>query len=442
MAAPSVVRAEDPPRELEEKTSTDLEKLKPLLDAKNWEGALALLGTIRARVGPESYDMAIVTDVEAKIFLQKGDYTKALAPWEVSLRLGDAHHFFDKNTLQEMVYFLAQIYYQEATATKDRAVQQKYFAKAGELLQRWMRDTTKPPFDPSRQDATLFYGNLLYNEAVIDQEHINHDLLKKAQVEIEHGLRISPHPKDSYYLILLAIAQQLGDYPRLGDLLELLVTQYPAKKDYWPQLEGVYLNLASLEKNEARAKEWNTRAILTIERAQALGFMKTPKDNYTLVGIYFNVGQFGRATEILHAGLRDGSIENEQKNWELLIYSYQQADRPFNAIEAAKEGSKKFKSGQLEFQAAQISYALNKPEDSYKFLQSAIAKGNFDKPGSVYSFMAYVCWELNKWNEAKTAVEKALTFPDAQKDAQLPKLKQAIEEAIRDREAATNAKSA
>jgi len=32
--------------------------------------------------------------------------------------------------------------------------------------------------------------------------------------------------------------------------------------------------------------------ILAIEaRTKALGFMKTPKDNYTLVGIYFNVGQ-------------------------------------------------------------------------------------------------------------------------------------------------------
>lgn len=437
-AAPAVIRAEDAPRELEERTSTDLEKLKPLLDAKNWDAAVALLNSIRSRVGPESYDMAIITDVEAKIYLQKGEYIKAIAPWEIALRLGDAHNFFDKNSIQEMIYFLAQIYYQEASASKDHAIQKQYFSKAASYLERWMRDATKPAFDPSRQDAALFYGNLLYNEAVINPEHIDQQLLKRAEAEIQKGLLISPRPKDSFYLILLAIAQQENNYPRLAELLEFLVKQYPAKKDYWPQLAGVYLNLANSEKDPKIAKEYNTRAILAIERAQALGFMKNPKDNYTLVGIYFNVGQFGRATEILHAGLRDGSIENDQKNWELLISCYQQADRPYQAIEAAKEGAKKFKSGQLDFQAAQICYSLNKPEESYKFLKTAIEKGGIDKPFSIYNFMAYVCWELNKWEEAKAAIDKAMSFPEGQKEQQLPRLKQAIDEAIQERAANTN----
>lgn len=445
LGLPSALRAaDDPPRELEEKTSSDLEKLKPLLDAKNWDGAIALLSTIGARVSPESYDMAIVTDVEAKIYLQKGEYAKAIKPWEAALRLGDAHRFFDKNSIQEMVYFLAQIYYQEATSSKDPAVQKQNFAKSIAYLQRWMRDTTKPPYDQSRQDAILFYANVLYNQAVSgNPDHPDPELMKQAEAEIQKGLRLNVRPKESFYLILLAISQQQGNYERLADILELLVKQYPAKKDYWSQLAGVYVNLATLEKDENKAREYNTRAILAIERAQSLGFMKTPKDNYTLVGIYFNVGQFGRATELLHAGLRDGSIESEQKNWELLAYSYQQVDKPFQAIEALAEGTKHFpKSGQLDYQIATIYYSLNKPEDSFKYLQTATTKGNLDKPGSVYGFMAYVCWELGKYTEAQAAVEKALSYPESQKDTQLPKLKTAIAEAIRDREAAkANAKS-
>jgi tetratricopeptide (TPR) repeat protein len=157
-----------------------------------------------------------------------------------------------------------------------------------------------------------------------------------------------------------------------------------------------------------------------------------------LVGIYFNVGQFGRATEILHAGLKDGSIDSELKNWELLAYSYQQVDRPLQAIEALKEGSKKFpNSGQLDYQIAQIYYALNKPEDSYKALQSATTKGHLDKPGAVLGFLGYVCWELGKLPEALEAIQKAMASPDAQKDTQLPRLKTAVEEAIREREAAS-----
>jgi len=44
-----------------------------------------------------------------------------------------------------------------------------------------------------------------------------------------------------------------------------------------------------------------------MERAQELGLMKTPKDNYNLVTMYYNAGQFGKATDLLYSGLKDGS---------------------------------------------------------------------------------------------------------------------------------------
>lgn len=427
--------AEEEPR-LEEQTATALEKLRPLLDSKNWDAAIALIAGLQAKVGPESFDMAFLKDIEAKIYLQKGDYDKVIAPWEISLRLHDTKKYLSEDSIQEIVYYLAQILYQEAAASKDPGLQKRYFAKATGYIERWLANTNKPPHDTSRQEAAMFYALLLYNQGSIDSEHVDMKLINRAEVEAEKGLRLSPHPKDTFYLLLLSIAQQKGDYPRLADILELLVKKTPAKKDYWSQLAGVYLNLAAQEKDETKAREYNTRAIVAIERAQALGFMKTPKDNYTLVGIYFNVGQYGRATELLHAGLRDGSIENEQKNWELLAYSYQQVDQPFKAIDALKEATKAFPdTGQLDYQMAQIYYSLNKPNDAYNHLRTAISKGHLEKPGAVNSFLGYVAWELQKFPEALEAINNALETPEGKKDKQLPAVKQAVEEAIRERAA-------
>lgn len=442
LALPCATRAQEtqnPPKELEEKTSTELEKLKPLLDAKNWDGALNLIGSIKAGAGQQSFDMAFLSDVEAKIYLQKGDYVKAIAPWEVAIALSDKYHFFDLNAVQDSIYFLAQIYYQEATATKVPSVQAQNFAKAIAYLERWMANTTKLPHDSTRQEAEVFYASLLYNWASINQEKVDMNLLKKADAEVKKALRMTAHPRETFYVLSLAIGQQFNDFPRLAETLELLVKQYPGKKDYWSQLAGVYGNLAATEKDETKIREYNIRAILAIERAQALGFMKTPKDNYTLFGIYFNLGQFGRATEILHSGLRDGSIEPDLKNWELLGSSYQQVDRPLQAVDALKEGAKQFpKTGQLDFQIAQIYYGLNRADDSYKHLLIATSKGHLDKPGAVYGFMGYVCWELGKLAEAKAAVEQAIASPDSKRDNQLPKLRDAIEEAMRERDAAKN----
>jgi hypothetical protein len=49
--------------------------------------------------------------------------------------------------------------------------------------------------------------------------------------------------------------------------------------------------------------------------------------------------------------------------------------------------------------------------------------------------MAYVCFDLRKFDEALDAATKALASPDSKSDTQLPKLKAAIEDAIKDRNA-------
>ncbi len=428
-----VVAAEN--NQLNEKVSEELQKVKPYTDAKNWNGALVLIDSLKPLATPNSYDMAVICDIEYKLYLQKGDYNRAIAPLEFVLRLTDTYGYFDQNQVQEMILYLSQIYYQEASSSKSPALQQQYFSKAAAYIQRWLKDTDKSPMDQSRQESIMIYASILYNQAVANPEKINLQLIKQSEEVIHEGLLAIVHPKDTLYVLQLAAIQQEGDYVRAVELLEFLVKNYPSKKDYWQQLSGIYLNLA-LDKDEQKAREYNIRAILTIERAQARGIMKTPKENFNLVGIYFNAGQFGKATELLHSGLRDGSIESVQKNWELLAYSYQQVNQSFRAIEVLKEAAQQFpRSGQLDYQIAQIYYSLDKSTEAYQHLQSAVAKGNLDKPGAVYSFLAYVCFELRKFEEALVSVNRSLLSPESKNDTQLPRLRQAIEDAIKEREA-------
>ena len=108
---------EQGPPGLNEKVSEALQqKMKPLLDAKNWDGAMAVIDSVLVGLDPNGYDTAFLSDIKAKIFLQKNDYASAIGPMETTLRLADANkNFFDKKTILDVVYFLAQIYYQEGT---------------------------------------------------------------------------------------------------------------------------------------------------------------------------------------------------------------------------------------------------------------------------------------------------------------------------------------
>ena len=350
------LRAVDEHAQLEQSTSEALNKIKDLTDAKDWDASLNLLRAQLPNVSPTSYDSAVINEVMAKIYMQKGEYAKALAAMEISVRLADSYDYLEAKEVQELVYYLALMYNQEASTMKSLAVQQQYLSKSTDYAKRWLDHNTKPGQDPQRQEVMLFYVNVLYNRAVINPAAVDLKLMKECEAEIEKCLLTIPHPKETFYVLLLAAYQQEGNFARSAEVLEQLVKQYPAKKDYWAQLVPIYLNLA-FDKDEDKGRANNIRAILTIERAQALGFMRTPKDNYTLVGLYFNVGQFGKATELLASGLKSGAIESVQANWELLAYSYQQVDKPFQAIDVLKEAAKRFpKSGQLDFQVAQISY--------------------------------------------------------------------------------------
>ena len=72
----SVARADDSdnaPPSMAEKTSTEFGKLKALVDAKNWDGAIAILEGLISTVDPTSYDLSVILDTEAKIYYQGED---------------------------------------------------------------------------------------------------------------------------------------------------------------------------------------------------------------------------------------------------------------------------------------------------------------------------------------------------------------------------------
>ena len=425
---------EQGPPGLNEKVSEALQqKVKPLLDAKNWDGAMAVIDSVLVGLDPNGYDTAFLSDIKAKIFLQKNDYASSIAPMETTLRLADANkNFFDKKTILDVVYFLAQIYYQEGTSSKDPTVQKNYFNKSSAYIKRWLQTTPK-----KNQEASLFYASILYNQAVVNPDKVDLDLIKRVQTEVKEGLLTSLKPKEGFYVLLSASLQQIGDLAGSAEVLEQMVKVKPDNRTYWLQLLATYLNLGGgTEKDEQKSRESFARAINTMERAQALGLMQTPKDNYNLVTMYYNAGQFGRATDLLYSGLKSGAIESDLKNWQLLAYSYQQIGRDAQAIAVLKEAGTAFPTGQIEFQIGQIySQMDNRTAEAYAYYSKAVEKGGLEKPHSAYMFLAYTAFELEKFDEALAAINQTIGSPDGQKDAQAPRLKQAIEDAVKEREA-------
>ncbi len=430
---PIVVSAQDAPKkELSERVSTELGKLRELTDTKQWDTALALINGLIANARPDSYDLTVLSQVKVQILLTQAKYAEAIAPLETALRLGKAHNFIEDRQFLEFTQILSQLYFQEATSTKDPQVRENFLKKAYDTITVYLRENKNPNVESMSYAATM-----IYTQATLDAENPDKKLLAEAQELAEKGLLLSLKPRETFYVLILAALQQDGKNKEAAELLELLVTINPTSKQYWQQLQATYLNLANTAEPDSReALEYNVRTILTIERAQKLGILATPRDYFNEVGILMNIRRFNQAIVKLEEGLASGNIEDTQQNWEYLASSYQQVNKELKAIDVLKQTAAKFPDvGSLDFKIANIYYGLDKMVEAYDHGKKALAKGGLENEGAAQMFVAYMGYELKKYDEALPYAKAAKEAGAANAD----RLYEAIESAIKDRQAALEA---
>jgi hypothetical protein len=434
----STLRAQDKEGpSLAEATSAAFQNLKPMLDSKNWDGAIAILDDVIAKNKPDSYDAFVSHDTEAKIYFQgKENPLKAVGIWEAMLPVLEDHpnYLAPKDVIQHQ-QFLAQGYYMVALNLKAADPRQReFYDRSIGHMTKWIAATPKP-----RQEDRLFYTSLLYYKAVSNPDHPDLEYFKQARKQIEIAFNTEVRPREPFYQIYVVILQQLGETEMATRYLEHLVKVHPQSRDYWLQLMAAYNNMAgNSDKNPDKQKSYYARAILTVERAQALGFLNTPKDNYNLVTLYNQVNQFGKATELMYDGLKSGKIENDLKNWEVLAYFYLQVSREMQAISVLKEASQipaYSEMGEIDKQIAEIYYGLDNTQEVFNYCKLAVAKGHLGaKAYATYQLLSFSAYSLGKFEDALQACDKAMSYKGAPvKD--LARLKQGIKEAIASREA-------
>ncbi len=443
LSAPAGLLGDDSQSQQEAPNLTDtvsdsLDKLKPLIDAKDWAGSVNFIDDLLGKVAADSYDQVFLDETKAKLLTQEGKYGEAIEPLNASIEVADRHHFYTVKQDMESLYLLSQLYYEESesAAKTDHDLQFADLGKAVESIQHWIRIAPKITVEVSE-----YYAQLLYAEAIAkDPNHPDPDLIEASRQQTEKTLLLTAHPKDSVYVFLLAAYQQEQNYAESVKILEFLLSKNPANKSYWQDLVNLYIIVGQKEgeKDQAKAKKYNIRAINTLERAQSLGYLKTPKDNYNLFTFYYECGQYGTAADLLYAGLMDNTIDSTLDKWELLASSYQQIDKEFTAIDVLDQASKRYPTkGDLDLKIASIYAQLENGDKAFEYYELAADKGGMSKSQEAYMYLAiaYQGYELGKFDEALVAINKDIELQQGPPDHQQEVLKKAIEDAIKDRDA-------
>jgi tetratricopeptide (TPR) repeat protein len=424
----SALAADNPP-EISESIQSGIAPLAKLYEEKKWVEAIRAIDALLAKSEPNSFDRAFLSGYKAQLIYATGDAVGTIAPLEVMLRIADQQKLFRFTRLlpvgeSDTLSTLANLYMQQAAAQGATPEEQRAaYAKAHEYGKRLVSGP-KPS-----ADGQFLWARILYSEATINASNVDMTIMKQALAEAEKVLLITIKPKEEHYLLLLACLQQLGDYVRCADMLELMVKQFPNNKSAWPMLFQTYLAIQNMP---GKDKDYEISALVALERAQAVGMMSTNKDNFTLAGLYYNIQQYQFAAEILSKGLKNGKIDPDQKNFELLAACYQQMGKDDQAIEVYLEAIRTFpKAAGLEQQIGQMYYNVDKREEALKHLQAAVKKG-LEKPVQTLILVSYLSLELKRLDEALVAAEAAVKADPKNKDAQ--NILGVIKDSIKERE--------
>jgi hypothetical protein len=409
------------PPELASDTSDVLNTdFRPAYDAKDWDKSIAVLQGILPKVGPESYDAAYVYRAEGTIYLQnKNNPALGVQNLERAVAIDDHKHYFQQKDVQDILYSISQTSFAEAVSTKDPKAKQELFAKTLTTLERWLvnADSKALNEDSIHYVAAVYFAFGQGIEVGVAQK-TDRAMLEKAMVWIDRGLRSVTHPRDALYVWKVAALYQLERIPEMADYLELELKEKPDNKGNWQELASIYQQLANSadeKKDTSAAFRYNVRVILTLERAQKLGFMNTPADNFHLVGFYSGIDQLSKACELLEKGLKDQTIESTPENWVTLGAWYQGIHRNDKSVQTFVTASELFPTNaEIEYQLAQVYLNISDEPKALEHIQACIAKGGTAKPHVGLLFYAYVAMDLQKFDEALKAANAAAVA--AQKD--------------------------
>ena len=448
VAWPAVGRAatdQPPAPELASDTSDTLNSdWRPAYDAHDWDKSLAVLAAIIPKVPAESYDAAYVYRAEALLYLQnKNNQPLGLQCLEKSLAIDDRKHYFPQKDVQEILYNISQVSYGEAVTAKDPKIKRPLFERATQTLERWLEHADLRTLNQDNfYYVAVVYFTLGQGTELGPDQKPDKAMTEKALNWLNKGLRSVTHPRDSFYQLKVAALYQLDRYKETAECIEFQLKQKPDNKNNWQELAVLYQQLANSaeeKKDKENAFRYYVRLIVTYDRAQKLGFLTTPKDNYNVVAYYQDIDQYSKACELLEKGLKGETIESTPQNWTTLGAWYQLIHRNDKSVQAFITAAELFPTNaEIEYQLATVYLGVPDESKAFEHIKACIAKGGTEKPHVGWLFYAYTAMDLQRFDEALKGAQEAavaakkINATDAVKQAE--KMEEAIKASVLDLE--------
>lgn len=202
------------------------------------------------------------------------------------------------------------------------------------------------------------------------------------------------------YSLMLFYYQQLEMIPQQMGIVEEMVGRWPTEKNYWSS----YASLLAQTGREDDAFETN--------KIMYLNGMLTDSREIVRVAQYYSFYEYPyRGASILERELNAGRVERNQNNLNLLANMWRQAREWERAIPVLRQVAQLSGSGDDYLKLAEALYQERQLAEAEGAFQEALNRGGLRRPGTAWTLLGNVRFELGRRQSAISAFREGARYP-------------------------------
>ena len=357
---------------LRNKVYEKLAEAQAAAEAKDYNTAAKILDDMIASGGKKSlnsYELANVYNLYAFIHYSREDYNKALKAYENVVSQPDIPLAMEMNTR----FTIAQLYFV-----------QENWQKGIEALLQWFDMTENPNANAYVLLSQGYYQVKDYDKA-----------LKNVETAIDMYKAKNKLPKEQWYNLARFLYFEKNDINKTVDVLEELLTYYP-KKQYWVQVSHMY-------GEQQKEKE----QLAAMETAYVQGMLDKGTEQVTMAYLYLNADVPYKAAKVMDKGLKDGSIDDKSKNWEIAGSAWRQAQEVEKSIPAMEKAAARSDEGELYARLGNIYLDGDQHKKAITAINKGLQKGGVKRPDNARLVLGMAYFNDKQYAKARDAFKAA-----------------------------------
>jgi tetratricopeptide (TPR) repeat protein len=331
--------------------------------------AVDLLMKMRETKGLNSYELAQIWNTLAFAYYTLEDIPNTIRSYENILQQGTITEALELSSLRA----LFQLYYAE-----------EQYQKSIQYIDRWQQLKETPDAQVTFIKATAYY-----------QLNDFRNSLKFALAVEDIAVAQQKTVKEQWWYLQVVLYNEMNDVDNVIRVLENLIVHYP-KKQYWMHLAGMYAE-----------KDMEDQSLSAYYAAYIQGFFQKETEVVMLAQRLLGSANPYEASQVLEKGLKDGLVEENEKNIRLLATAYTMAQETNLAIDAWRDSTKYAEDGELHYRLAQALAAEDRHKEAVSAYRDAIRKGKTKKPGDVVFWKGISEMQLERWDDATKSFRDA-----------------------------------